>query len=494
MAAAQLDLKKQQDINNNNDNDNNNSPDLKSKSGKNYEKYALRPRSIQVRIETEKRRKEPKKKTPKPKTRAPPLSKYRRKTANARERDRMKDINTAFDTLQKVVPAYPVLPMDAHGKTCEKLTKITTLRLAMNYIQALNQMLEGSIDSDNSETSSLLMETESTTSTSSGACQNSNQVDLTLNGQPQQQQQTQSYQVQQQQQQQFSPCGQQLLGNSQFSEDDIFSSTNSVTSSTSSMSLSEFSPGSSYTLSPISSPPECLQTVMRSVVLPANCSPRPNHNPSHNMPQHFVTSTLSMVPRNNTSIQLTSTQPAGTAKGKRNHTLHEMQLKPLPKINTASQKKLPNIQTIPKQQQIKYTVTSIPHQLSTTASYLHNNHQEVTALIAECSQQHQQQQFHNKQNLCLPPVGTLKGLISLNSDYVNGTNRTGSLSSLTESDLSEYCTNDLLSDEGSSSLDDPMFDDIIGSVGGVVSTVDDLDLLLESDGDSLQFTSSEMSE
>src|SRR5215469_15258042 len=51
------------------------------------DKYNLRVRSIQNRIETEKRKKEPKR--PKPKQKPPPLSKYRRKTANLRERCRM---------------------------------------------------------------------------------------------------------------------------------------------------------------------------------------------------------------------------------------------------------------------------------------------------------------------------------------------------------------------------------------------------------------------
>lgn len=40
------------------------------------------------------------------KNRPPPLSKYRRKTANARERSRMKEINSAFETLRKAVPSY----------------------------------------------------------------------------------------------------------------------------------------------------------------------------------------------------------------------------------------------------------------------------------------------------------------------------------------------------------------------------------------------------
>lgn len=52
------------------------------------DKYNLRTKSIQNRLETEKRKRSPKKE-PKPKQRPPPLSKYRRRTANARERTRM---------------------------------------------------------------------------------------------------------------------------------------------------------------------------------------------------------------------------------------------------------------------------------------------------------------------------------------------------------------------------------------------------------------------
>lgn len=52
------------------------------------DKYNLRTKSIQNRIEAEKKRKNPRKE-PKPKQRPPPLSKYRRKNANARERTRM---------------------------------------------------------------------------------------------------------------------------------------------------------------------------------------------------------------------------------------------------------------------------------------------------------------------------------------------------------------------------------------------------------------------
>lgn len=58
------------------------------------DKYNLRTKSIQNRLETEKRKRSPRKE-PKPKQRPPPLSKYRRRTANARERTRMQ-VSTSF--------------------------------------------------------------------------------------------------------------------------------------------------------------------------------------------------------------------------------------------------------------------------------------------------------------------------------------------------------------------------------------------------------------
>lgn len=99
--------------------------------------YNLRQRSIKKRIETEIRQKVTKK-MPKPKERPAPLSKYRRRTANARERTRMQEINDAFEHLRKVVPQFPT----KNGMDNTKLTKITTLRLAVNYIAALTQILK----------------------------------------------------------------------------------------------------------------------------------------------------------------------------------------------------------------------------------------------------------------------------------------------------------------------------------------------------------------
>ncbi|XP_046364250.1 uncharacterized protein LOC124140631 [Haliotis rufescens] len=98
------------------------------------EKYNLRQKTLVTRIQTEERLVAPKQ--PKPKNRPPPLSKYRRKTANSRERGRMQEINTAFQELQTALPTQCVQATDGSN-----LTKITTLRLAVNYIAALRQVL-----------------------------------------------------------------------------------------------------------------------------------------------------------------------------------------------------------------------------------------------------------------------------------------------------------------------------------------------------------------
>ena len=78
----------------------------------------------------------------KSKSKPPPLSKYRRKTANARERSRMHEINVAFETLRQVVPNMATAMPAKSATMNEKLTKITTLRLAMRYIKMLNGMLQ----------------------------------------------------------------------------------------------------------------------------------------------------------------------------------------------------------------------------------------------------------------------------------------------------------------------------------------------------------------
>ncbi|XP_072281003.1 transcription factor ATOH7 [Pyxicephalus adspersus] len=56
----------------------------------------------------------------------------RRLAANARERRRMQGLNTAFDSLRKVVPQW--------GED-KKLSKYETLQMALSYIMALNRIL-----------------------------------------------------------------------------------------------------------------------------------------------------------------------------------------------------------------------------------------------------------------------------------------------------------------------------------------------------------------
>ncbi|XP_063859840.1 helix-loop-helix protein delilah-like [Scylla paramamosain] len=114
--------------------------DNKNSSSSSEEKYGLRPRTIIKRLQQDRGHHHvPKipKGLARPKSRPAPLSKYRRKTANARERHRMREINNAFESLRRVLPDK--LEMEAASSS---MTKITTLRLAANYIRALNDVLQ----------------------------------------------------------------------------------------------------------------------------------------------------------------------------------------------------------------------------------------------------------------------------------------------------------------------------------------------------------------
>ncbi|XP_064103650.1 helix-loop-helix protein delilah-like [Macrobrachium nipponense] len=132
------------DRNNNTDDENNNNNDsagkphlhsmgspLKAPNGK----YQLRPRSLQARRFCDDWSFHD---SLRDKPRQQPLSRYRRKTANARERYRMRQINTAFESLRGVLPSWV-----CSRKAASDLTKITTLRLASAYIRALQDILEG---------------------------------------------------------------------------------------------------------------------------------------------------------------------------------------------------------------------------------------------------------------------------------------------------------------------------------------------------------------
>ncbi|XP_050727219.1 helix-loop-helix protein delilah-like [Eriocheir sinensis] len=111
-------------------------------SSKTTDKYSLRPRTVVRRLQQVDRSRDTSSfKTSEPKaskSRPPPLSKYRRKTANARERHRMKEINDAFETLRRILPDF----CSSRVVAASTMTKITTLRLAASYIRALSHILE----------------------------------------------------------------------------------------------------------------------------------------------------------------------------------------------------------------------------------------------------------------------------------------------------------------------------------------------------------------
>lgn len=111
-------------------------------STKTTDKYCLRPRTVVRRLQQVDKSRDHgslRANESKPsKSRPPPLSKYRRKTANARERHRMKEINEAFETLRRILPDF----CSSRAVAASTMTKITTLRLAASYIRALSHILE----------------------------------------------------------------------------------------------------------------------------------------------------------------------------------------------------------------------------------------------------------------------------------------------------------------------------------------------------------------
>merc|ERR1712013_426346 len=96
---------------------------------------SLRKTSLKKRLQTEIKKANPKAKEKVTKKRK--LSKYRRKTANVKERGRMKKMNEVFATLKSVIPVD-----NKDDQEEEKETKVTTLRSAIHYINYLKQLIK----------------------------------------------------------------------------------------------------------------------------------------------------------------------------------------------------------------------------------------------------------------------------------------------------------------------------------------------------------------
>ncbi|KAG0715330.1 Helix-loop-helix protein delilah [Chionoecetes opilio] len=106
-------------------------------------RYQLRPRSLQARRRSDSDCEWSLQDTLRHKSRPPALSRYRRKTANARERYRMRHINTAFESLRGVLPSWV-----CSRRAAADMTKVTTLKLASAYIRSLQDILDGNAPED----------------------------------------------------------------------------------------------------------------------------------------------------------------------------------------------------------------------------------------------------------------------------------------------------------------------------------------------------------
>merc|ERR1711997_859389 len=94
---------------------------------------SLRRSSVAKRLLTEQNKSQPK-------VREKISSKYRRKTENAKERDRMKKFNEAFINLKNLLPDNELSVQD--DKKAEKDTKVSSLRSAITYINCLQELLK----------------------------------------------------------------------------------------------------------------------------------------------------------------------------------------------------------------------------------------------------------------------------------------------------------------------------------------------------------------
>jgi achaete-scute complex protein len=73
---------------------------------------------------------------------------------NARERNRVKQVNNGFSTLRQHIPQHVVTQLTKGGRgSSKKLSKVDTLKLAVEYIRKLKDMLEDNENNDGVSTS-----------------------------------------------------------------------------------------------------------------------------------------------------------------------------------------------------------------------------------------------------------------------------------------------------------------------------------------------------
>lgn len=83
---------------------------------------------------------------------------------NARERNRVKQVNNGFANLRSHIPSDVITTMSNGGRgASKKLSKVDTLKIAVDYIRKLKDLLEDSDASDAASTSSCSMGSQNST-------------------------------------------------------------------------------------------------------------------------------------------------------------------------------------------------------------------------------------------------------------------------------------------------------------------------------------------
>ena len=100
----------------------------------------LRQSSVAKRLETEKARRQPRVKE---RTSKKYMSKYRRKTENAKERERMKKFNEAFENLRQKLPSKVLVDTTGEKDTKVMLVMMMVMMVMMTMMVVMVMMCSG---------------------------------------------------------------------------------------------------------------------------------------------------------------------------------------------------------------------------------------------------------------------------------------------------------------------------------------------------------------